>query len=378
MLPQQQLKQIGAQTGVDRSVSHLKGDLMVKLLLFGMLRSDRLSTRVLEEFYNSPLFNDFSGKGPHQTRHSSLASRLSTMEVDYFKQLFEWTAQQFSNCLPKGRFHNSITRFDSTLCAISSSLVEWGMKVGRKPKEGPQQVQVKFSVGLKNYLPSSGESFLDQEHLSEETALKEAIQKASPQADELVVFDMGLKNRKVLQVFDEQGLHFVTRATANVRYQLLEPHRLIKGRSSDGLVFVQDSKVHLYASGHECVAHPFRLIEATLEETGQVLFFVTNMWDLSAMEIARIYRRRWDIEVFFRFLKQQLNLKHLLNHSHNGIQIQLYATLMAAILLLVYKHKQNIASYKIAKIRFEDELLLLLTKQLAPNQTPFSPASAFY
>ena len=108
--------------------------------------------------------------------------------------------------------------------------------------------------------------------------------------------------------------------------------------------------------------HPFRLVEAEVEENGKRLY--SNVWELSAMEIASVYRYRWDIEVFFRFMKQELNVKHLINRSKNGIQIQLYTSLIAAILLTVFKINE-IKSFKIAKLKFEEELLLLLMKNHA-------------
>ena len=126
--------------------------------------------------------------------------------------------------------------------------------------------------------------------------------------------------------------------------------------------------MYLYGDGVELIEHPFRLIEAEVEnpQTGQVekLIFLTNLWDFSAMDIARIYRRRWDVEVFFRFLKQELNVKHLLNHTFNGIMIQLYSALMAAILLVSFKKVNKIKGYKITKIIFEDQLLLSIVKEL--------------
>lgn len=215
------LTHIGETTQVDRHVSRLRGDVMVKLLVFSMLRSNRLSTRVPEHFYNSPLFSRFSGKGGHQSRHSSLADRLRSMDAAYFEQLFSWTSQHFAQVLPGNKLTKQIKRFDSTLCTISSALVAWGMRVGCAPKEGPAKVQVKFTVGVTNLLPTSLESFFDQDHLFEETALRQAIQRAAPQPDELVVFDAGLKGRKALHVFDQQGVRFVTRGTDNLRYHYL-------------------------------------------------------------------------------------------------------------------------------------------------------------
>lgn len=364
-IPDDLLAQIGEQTNVDYNVSRLYGARMFKLLVLAMLRSDRVSTHTLEYLYNSPLFNALTSKPDQGTRHSSIASRLSKMNPEYFRQLFEWSMEHFSKLIPaKTPLLKKIKRFDSTMVAISSALVDWGMRVGRPPKDKPQQVQLKFTMGLHANLPCSLKVFFDQAHLSEETALKDAIQAAQLQKGDIVVFDKGLKGRKTLKSFDDQGIHFVTRGAANIRYQPLETHKRIKGRKADGLQFVQDTKVYLYADGHQLIQHPFRLIEVQTLDTDKKLCFVTNIWNMTARQIAQIYRARWDIEVFFRFLKQQLSIKHLINRSQNGVQIQIYTALIAAMMLLVFKISNKISSYKIAKMKFEDDLIILLVKEL--------------
>ena len=80
------------------------------------------------------------------------------------------------------------------------------------------------------------------------------------------------------------------------------------------------------------------------------------MKHLGAKDITELYKQRWDIEVFFKFLKQKLNFRHLMNRSENGIKIMLYATLIAATLLLVYKKKNKLSVIKIMKQRFVQEL----------------------
>lgn len=376
MLPHSLLEQIGHSTDVDRNVSRLRGELMVKLLIFGMLRSNRLSTRVLEHFYNSELFRAFSGKGGHTTRHSSLADRLSSMNADYFAELFGWASSRFARLLPGNTLSRRIHRVDSTMCSISSALVAWGMRVGSPPKEGPAKVQVKFTVGLRHLLPTSLESFFDQQYLSEEQALKQAIRAAAPPPEELVVFDLGLKSRKTLQVFDQERVHFVTKGAGNLRYQPVGTHSQIKGRKADGLTFIQDSRVHLYSDGHHLLEHPFRLVQAQLEASGEHICFLSNVWELSAPDIARVYRARWDIETFFRFIKQELNIKHLINHSKNGVKIQLYVALITAILVMAYKVTNQINSFKLAKLQFEEELLLLLVPLIQDKSPPTGKRTA--
>lgn len=68
--------------------------------------------------------------------------------------------------------------------------------------------------------------------------------------------------------------------------------------------------------------------------------------------------------MFFKFLKQELNFSHFINRSENGIEIILYCTLIAAILLLVYKKKNGLSGYKIMKQKFLQELEYELVKEI--------------
>jgi hypothetical protein len=100
----------------------------------------------------------------------------------------------------------------------------------------------------------------------------------------------------------------------------------------------------------------FRLviIESKIEG-GKEYWFLTNDFKRSAKEIAQAYRKRWDIEVFFRFLKQELNVSHLVSLNKNGIQVILYMALTVAMMVLMYKKANNIG-YKTAKRRFAIEV----------------------
>lgn len=377
LLPDSILEQIGKEEHVDANVSRLYGAYMVKLLIFGMVRSERLSTRVLEEFYNSAFFSGLSGKGGHQTRHSSIADRLSTLPSGYFEKLFQYCVKHLGPKI-KGsqRMVNKLMSFDSTLIAIGGGLIDWGMHVGAKPKDGFPTVQLKITLGLKGLVPSDVSFFHERKDLSEQRALKKAIEASTHAKNACIVFDRGLSKRQTLANFDKKGLQFITRCKTDLRYHKVEPYRQIKGRKANGLMFIQDSKVFLYASGDNLLEHPFRLVEAIDLETGKTLFFLTNIWDLTAMQIAKFYRKRWDIEVFFRFIKQELNIKHLINHTINGILIQIYSALISAMLILVYRTANKMTGFKIPKIRFEDQLLLLIVNELRDLRAP--PTRLYY
>lgn len=89
------------------------------------------------------------------------------------------------------------------------------------------------------------------------------------------------------------------------------------------------------------------------------IHFLTNHFELSAKEVAALYRKRWDIEVFFRFLKQELHFKHFLSLSENGLQVVLYMTLIAAMLVMIYKRGNDIG-FTTAKRRLMMEMESLI------------------
>lgn len=135
---------------------------------------------------------------------------------------------------------------------------------------------------------------------------------------------------------------------------------------------VKDSRVNLYTGKpiqnkrgnlhyrEELVETNFRLVVIKNDRQNKDFWFLTNEFELSAKQIADYYRKRWDIEVFFRFLKQELNLSHLVSLNKNGIEIMMYITMIAAMLLLIYKKANNIG-YKTAKRRIAMELREMIT-----------------
>ena len=102
-------------------------------------------------------------------------------------------------------------------------------------------------------------------------------------------------------------------------------------------------------------AETFRIIRFLPHDKNEDIILITNILHLSTQTIAAMYRRRWDIEVFFRFLKQEVNFTHFISLNKNGIQVMLYMTLIAAMLIMIYK-KENEIGFKTAKRRIEIEL----------------------
>ncbi|KAA6304913.1 hypothetical protein EZS27_043436, partial [termite gut metagenome] len=116
------------------------------------------------------------------------------------------------------------------------------------------------------------------------------------------------------------------------------------------LILLKDSKVNLYTGipmitkkgikryRVELIKEPFRLIIAySKNEPEKQFWFITNEFDLTAKDITDAYKCRWDIGVFFRFIKQELNVSHLVSLNKNGIEVMLYMTLIVAMFVLIYK-----------------------------------------
>jgi transposase len=358
LLPKEKLEALAEQTQVDYQVKKLNGIVFFQLLLHGVLRHGRLSTRLLEHLYNSPVFKTVNKTKGHRTRHSSIADRLRSIKPEFFKAIFEHAhlqfAKQYKNVSSKEALQ--LLRFDSTMIAIGAGLIKEGMRAGQKPKDGPGKKQLKFTIGLKDELPSDVHLYTDQTYLSEDKAIGEAIQKSRNKSKSILVFDRGITSRQTFDRLEEEQDLFVTRLRTTVVYNFLEQHAYVKGRETPQLVFTEDIIVSLQARKGKQTAHNYRLIKADIKPEGRPIFFLTNIMNMDCEQIAEIYRKRWDIEVFFKFLKQELNAETLLSYNRNGIESLMYVRLIAAMLILLFKKKNNIEGYKIAKVIFESEL----------------------
>ena len=105
-------------------------------------------------------------------------------------------------------------------------------------------------------------------------------------------------------------------------------------------------------------------IKAVIDATGVEICFITNLLEEDAYLIADFYKQRWEIEIFFKFIKQHLNAKHLVSRDINGIKVMILMTLIVAILILTYKKLNKIKGYKTAKLKFEIELDNSIIKEI--------------
>lgn len=363
LVPEDLLQSLSKELDADKSVKKLKAAYFFKLMLFSLLNSERLSLRVMEDNSKDLFFKALcTGLEAGGVSWVAIRDRLMALNTDFSRRLYEFFYQELAKYYDEKLLEKyNLKRYDSTMIPTFSYLLD-GMKVGNTSKG---KTQAKLTVEFKNHFQIQASFHKDQAYLSEEVALKEAVQKGEHTDEDICVFDKGLKSRKTFEELDKKGTLFVGRLHGEPRYELLYPHFQDDGMSdTEELEFMQDSAVNLYGSGAILLERKFRLVQFRRKEDGQLLSFVTNIWDLSAELIAQIYRKRWDIEVLFRFMKQEMNLTHFVCNDTNAIQNMLYFKMIATMLILIYKVKNKITSYKRAKTRFTKELLYTILAEI--------------
>jgi len=203
LIPQEELEFLAAETRVNHQVKKLDGITMFQLMLYTLVHHNQASLRVMEKFYNSASFNILAHKADQTTKFNSIRDRLVTMNPEFFEKIFYTLFDKFSQHFDE---QDAIQRYDTTMVAISSSLVDWGMKVGSKT----DKKQIKYTIGLKGSLPCHVEIFKDPKELCEDYTIPVAIFNSKEKEKGIIVFDRGVQKRKTFVKMTEERLRFVT------------------------------------------------------------------------------------------------------------------------------------------------------------------------
>jgi hypothetical protein len=359
-IPDELLDKLSTSTNVDHQVKKLYGKNIFYLLLYGYLESTKVSLRELEDIYSSQrfqfLFNIDSEEG---IKYNSLSDRLSMMNPEYFELIYQYIYTKFRELYSDDEaLKYSITRVDSTFVAEAANKLQKGLKTGNKHES---KKQIKYTISMTDIFPSGAEVFFDRNAHAENNTIPVAIKNAIHK-ESIFVFDRGVNKREVFKDIDKQGIRFVTRINQTKNFKIISStevnahkHKNLEIKS-DQIVYLRNKKGKL--------SIPLRLIiTKQIDKKEEEIFFLTNHTELQTTEVIDIYKKRWDIEVFFRFIKQELNFSHFLSTNENGIKIVLYITLILSILILVYKKLNNLG-YKTAVRRFKielDELIMKMT-----------------
>lgn len=157
-------------------------------------------------------------------------------------------------------------------------------------------------------------------------------------AGSIVVIDRGYLDFARLHALHQRQVSFVIRAKDNTRYTWTASREVDKscGLRSDQSILLATTKSKL--------AYPDRLRRVSYRdpETGKSLVFLTNRFDLPALTIAEIYRKRWMVELFFKWIKQNLSIKHFFGNSINAVKSQIWIAVCVYLLVMIVRKRLNL------------------------------------
>lgn len=226
----------------------------------------------------------------------------------------------------KFRFKNKLMSIDATIIDLCASMYNWAHF--RRTKGG---VKLHMALDHDGYLPCFA---LIEPAKSQEVKLAERM---PFEPGTIVVMDRGYTGFRLFKKFTKEGVYFVTRMRNDLVFGIAEERPVPKNRN-----VLSDQIVFLGSKNHK-IDIPLRRIEILVEETGETLAFLTNHMDLGATTIAAVYRDRWQIELFFKALKQCLRVKTFVGTSANALKIQLWTALIAMLLLKYLQLKSKFA-----------------------------------
>ena len=148
-------------------------------------------------------------------------------------------------------------------------------------------------------------------------------------ADAVYVMDKAYIDFKRLLKMDQKGAFFVVRAKSNLRFMAAASRKVDKGT---GLRCDQSIWLAV-AKSRKMYPEKIRCIKYYDSEKGMTFVFLTNNFEMGALEIAAIYKSRWQIEVFFRWIKQNLQIKSLWGHSENVVKTHLWIAICTYLIV---------------------------------------------
>jgi putative transposase len=167
------------------------------------------------------------------------------------------------------------------------------------------------------------------------------------QAGELYVFDKGYCDYAWWHQIDQAGARFVTRAKRNTGLRVLSAKRISKAQAADGLI--SDEQVcfkHLIPRGGK--RNPYtkalRLVTIDRPDHDSPLVLISNDLESTAQEIAHAYKQRWQIELYFKWIKQHLRIKRFLGESETAVRTQVMTALIAYLLVAILHQSKKIKS----------------------------------
>ncbi|MGB9774847.1 MAG: IS4 family transposase [Bacteroidota bacterium] len=226
----------------------------------------------------------------------------------------------------KFRFRNKLFSLDATVIELCASLFDWA-----KFRRTKGAVKLHLLLDHEGYLPVFA-------HITEGRVHEVGIARGlSFPKGSIVVIDRGYVDYELFYTWTVQGVYFVTRQKGNADYTVIRNNSLPENRN-----ILKDQVIQLggyYArQKYPCF---LRRIEVWDKENEEIIVLLTNHFEFGATTIAGIYKDRWQIEIFFKTIKQNLKIKTFVGTSPNALMIQIWTALIAILLLKYLKFRST-------------------------------------
>jgi Transposase DDE domain/Domain of unknown function (DUF4372) len=267
-------------------------------------------------------------------RRSTLSDANKHRDAHFFERLFQELFKHYYGGKSDSRFTNE-TPWAKRLFLLDSSTVTLFSAImrgaGDKPSDGRAKggAKVHTLLDAKHDLPS-------MVHLTEGRESDKVMLKllALPSYS-IITFDKGYRDYKAWQTLTDNQVTWVTRPIGDETFKIVSHKKISIACSEFGVI--EDQLIKLGSGINKNVVLDARYVHYKDPETNKELVFVTNNSDLEPSQIALIYKKRWQIEVFFKRLKRHSPLRYFLGDNENAIRIQIWCSLIIDLLIQVIR-----------------------------------------
>jgi len=245
---------------------------------------------------------------------------------DLFYQTLAFCRQAAPGRAKKFRFKNKLLTLDSTTISLCLSLFPWARF--RRTKGA---VKLHLLLDHEGYLPTYA-CISDGKRHDVKVGRKLALAPGS-----IIVIDRGYNDYKLFADWTDNDIYFVTRLKDSANYEVVEQRPVPVNRNvlADELIVFNG-----YYAQRDC-PYVLRRILVCDKQSGSRIVFLTNHLDFGATTVADIYKDRWQIELFFKALKQNLKVKTFVGTTENALYIQIWTALIAMLLIKLLQFKSK-------------------------------------
>jgi len=259
--------------------------------------------------------------------------------ADFGEYLIKLVRPLYSNSpIPNIDIDNEIFALDSTTISLSINLFKWA-----KGKYSRGAVKVHTLLDLRGSIPTFILITDGKYHDSNVLDVMAPIPEAIYLMDKAYIDFVALYNMHKAKAF------FVSRAKSKMAYVVVESNFNIDERTG-----LRGDKVIQLTGQKSRKLYPenLRIVEYYDKDKDVLLVFLTNNFEVSALEVARLYRNRWQIEVFFKWIKQNMTIKKLWGHSENAVNVHIWIAICTYLIIAYVKHsiKSTLSIYEIMQI----------------------------